>query len=77
MTINLSEIARQKEWHLASIISALQKQSLSRQDAEAYANFIFADEAETNDGRPEDHLSDEQWARLNIIKQDWILNKEA
>lgn len=71
---NLTAIAEQQQWHLASIIEALQTQGFSRGDAEAFAGFICCDHAEIRAGRPEDYLTDEQWDRLDVNRNEWTIS---
>ncbi|MBK7406409.1 MAG: hypothetical protein IPJ41_17855 [Phycisphaerales bacterium] len=67
-TVNLTAICLESEWHLATAIDGLIAAGLSREDAGAFANFAFADDASARGGciygKPEDYLTDEQWDRL-------------
>lgn len=64
--INLSKIAEENGWHLASVISALQSEGLSRPDAEAFADFIFTHHAEITDCEASECVTHEQWERLDL-----------
>lgn len=67
-SINLTQVAIDAEWHLASTIAALTTQGvfpgLSREDAEAYAEFIFAERA--GDSRSMEQVSESQEQRLSV-----------
>lgn len=62
--INLTSIAIENQWHLASVVDALEKTGVTHQDAIAFANFIFS-EAEQRGESSSDFLTEEQWSRLS------------
>jgi len=64
--VNLSVIAAKNNWHLASVISDLQTEGISRRDAEAFASFIFNHHAEITDCEASDCVTHEQWKRLEL-----------
>ncbi len=66
--INLTQICEKEEWHLASVVAALRGEGVPVTDAEAFAGFVFCDEATISDDRPEDHVTDEQYDRLTLFK---------
>lgn len=53
--------------HRLSIIDNLCAAGLSRGDAEAYAEFIIADNSKIRDYTPEECVTDEQWERLEVV----------
>jgi hypothetical protein len=64
--IDLTAIFEREDWHLASCISALTDAGLSREDAEAFADFAFNDFAKVRDRDPEDCVTDTQYDRLTV-----------
>ena len=64
-TINLTVTCERADWHLATTIADLQALELSREDAEAFANFAFADES-TGGPAAEESITDAQWDRLKL-----------
>lgn len=60
--IQLTETCYEHDWHRASVVDALIAQGLSRDDAESYTAFAFADRG----GEPEaeQHLTDAQLEAL-------------
>ena len=72
-TINLTVTCERADWHLASTITDLQAQELSREDAEAFANFAFADKS-TFGPAAEESITDGQWDRLELSSaSDWMV----
>jgi len=70
--INLTETCKAAEWHLATTIDKLLAANLSRDDAEAFAAFAFAEQGQC--GYPEQEVTDEQWDRLELSSaSDWIV----
>ena len=69
--INLTMVCESADWHLGTTIGELQK-TLCLDDAEAFANFAFADGATA--GPPaEKHITDAQWDRLELRNGAWIV----
>lgn len=64
-TVAVEAICEEEDWHLATVIRRLQAAGLSRDDAEVFAQFVFDDHSTTG-LRPEDELTEEQWARLSL-----------
>lgn len=62
--VELTALCERAEWHLATVIDALQAAGLDRDEAEAYAQFAFADRAQVPGDWAEEYLSDAQWNRL-------------
>lgn len=59
--VDLTGICEGAGWHLASAIDALTELGIDKRDAEAYADFAFAERAAVSDGA---ELTPEQAARL-------------
>lgn len=68
--IDLAAICEEAGWHHATCMDKLQEKGLSRQDAEAFAEFAFAERANTMGGvtdvEPEECVTVEQWNRLTV-----------
>lgn len=68
--VNLTQIATESDWHLASTIDGLMAAGLGRADAEAFADFAFADRA--GERNAQDCLGadfdacEDRWDRLSI-----------
>jgi len=62
--INLSVLCEEAGWHLATTVDRLAGEGLSHQDAEAFADFAFADEA--GDGDEQDYVTDDQYERITL-----------
>ncbi len=64
--IGLSSICESCKWHLASVIDELVEVGLTRRDAEAFADFVFAAQAAVYDDPLE--LTPEQFLRLSVVE---------
>ena len=71
-TIFLEEICETANWHLATVICALVAKGLTREDAEAFAEFAFDDKA--TGGTTDNLVNDEQWDRLELIDKSTASN---
>lgn len=65
-SINVTDICEAANWHLATVHDRLIAAGLNREDAEAFAAFVFEDMAVVKAGRPEDLVTDEQYERLDV-----------
>lgn len=63
--IDLTGVCEDAGWHLATATEALRGLGLDWRDAEAFADFAFAEKALVKDGSADFPLSDEQEARLS------------
>lgn len=61
-SIDLLQTCVDSEWHLATAVGSLMERGLSRDDAQAFADFAFADVS--LDEAPEDQVTDEQYDRI-------------
>jgi hypothetical protein len=62
-SIDLTDVCQRAEWHLATAVSMLTARGLTRDDAEAFTAFQFAEVATRGDNSA-DCVSDAQWDRL-------------
>jgi hypothetical protein len=67
--INLTKTMEQAGWSLALGIEALMAIGLSYRDAQDFAHFAISEKAivRDEDEKPEDFVSDAQWARLSLL----------
>ena len=80
--LNITEICRGAEWHLATAIDAAMAAGLSREDAEAFVNFAFCEYAAANGGVADDgddYITNAQWERLELGRpgDDWLVRMAA
>lgn len=68
--IDATAIADASGWHAASTIEALQQAGLTREDAEAFQDFLFTDRAVfAGNQSPEDCLNQTQYDRITIAQR--------
>jgi hypothetical protein len=65
--VNVTGICRSCNWHYASVLKALSERGYTREDAEVFARFAFADHARKGE-RPEDQITTEHWERLSLAE---------
>lgn len=68
-SIELEKVAAEAEWHRATMIERLIAEGLSREDADSYTAFVFADRAKVADAPPEFFVTDDQWDRLTLVSR--------
>ncbi|MBU1249471.1 MAG: hypothetical protein KKB70_12275 [Proteobacteria bacterium] len=64
--IDLDQICKDADWHLATAVDRLKELGFSRAEAEAFAEFAFNEHAQVTDLASEDLVTDEQWARISF-----------
>tara|TARA_B100000686_G_scaffold341595_1_gene419225 strand:- start:70 stop:339 length:270 start_codon:yes stop_codon:yes gene_type:complete len=88
--INITKVCKDANWHLATAKSECHwelsaTRDLGWDDAEAFVNFVFADHAPDCGDRPHpigncskwrEHLTKEQWDRLELDGTDWCIKED-
>ena len=65
-TIDATAICEASKWHLATVIGKLVEAGLTQADADAFANYIFADAA--GDVDRDEYITEALWQRLSLLE---------